>query len=127
MARDARGRVKPGGPSLNPGGQPKWVAAVRESVQECCEEGAKLLVRVIRGKETVHFVTRDGAAIEVPCGLPERLKAIDIAFSYGLAKPKQALGLELPGGADGGGSVLIQFGSKDELLGAIRDSTTDES
>ena len=71
--RNAVGQITKGH-SGNPGGQPKWVSEVKKALEGCAAEGAAYLLGVIRDTEV---------------STSDRLRAVDIAFSYTMPKPKQ--------------------------------------
>lgn len=77
VERDERGRVVKGTP--NPGGQPKWVREVQGALRESAERANEILLRILNDPEATR---------------PELLKAVEIAFSYTLPKPKQTVELE---------------------------------
>lgn len=73
------------GKSGNPGGQPEWVAAVRDSLQSVATDGAEVLGDIVRGVPVE--VEVDGEVMKVTPQVRDRLTAIKIAFEYTLPKP----------------------------------------
>lgn len=83
VERHPDGRLKRGTP--NPGGQPKWVKAIRDSLESVASEGAALLGDVVAGKAV--RVTLEGVDVEVLPEVANRIKAVELAFAYTLPKP----------------------------------------
>ena len=73
------------GKSGNPGGQPEWVASVRDSLMEVTQDGAAVLRDIVRG--TPVDVDVDGEVRKVTPQVRDRLAAIKLAFEYTLPKP----------------------------------------
>lgn len=91
LPRRPDGTILPGH-TANPGGQPRWVAAVRNSLQGIVsDKGVKLLEQVIGG-EAIDTVL-EGEVIRMTPELADRLRALDIALAYSIPKPKQQLEL----------------------------------
>lgn len=86
------GTIMPGGPSLNPGGKPAWVIAVRASLEGIVSrKGVRLLEQVIGGEAV--DMKLEGETIQMTPELSDRLRALDLALQYSLAKPKQQVEL----------------------------------
>jgi hypothetical protein len=73
------------GKSGNPGGQPEWVASVRDSLMQVTQDGAAVLGDIVRGVPV--DVEVDGEVRKVTPQVRDRLTAIKLAFEYTLPKP----------------------------------------
>lgn len=108
---ERKGRPFKKGQSGNPGGQPKWVSAIRDELEVCATKGSALLLKVIEGEPVPvvvgmpedTLVDEDGQerrrTILVTPELKDRLKAIELALKYTVPAPKQEFELT---GKDGG-------------------------
>lgn len=73
------------GKSGNPGGQPEWVASVRDSLMQVTQDGAGVLRDIVRGVPV--DVDVDGEVRKVTPQVRDRIAAIKLAFEYTLPKP----------------------------------------
>ncbi len=80
------------GHTANPGGQPKWVKAVRDALETIVSDKAIKLLDQVIGGEAID-VKIEGVDVKMTPQMADRLRAVDIALSYSLAKPKQQLEL----------------------------------
>lgn len=87
--RDDKGRLLPGGPSLNAGGDPSWLRDVRAKLRAGSADAAEYLVRVVNGKEVTVHTNADGEDVEVPVQPRDRIAAAKVIFEYTVPKPKQ--------------------------------------
>lgn len=97
QVRGAEKKPPPGrrfvkGKSGNPGGQPLWVKAIRDSLEGVATGGAELLRKVVDGEKL--RLSKAGQTVEVTPELHNRLKAIELAFAYTLPKPTTKIEVE---------------------------------
>lgn len=93
VPRDEKGRLVGGRGALNPGGEPKWVNAVKTALQSSAAHGAALLHAVIRGEP--QKMTIQGEQVEVTPSIENRLKAVEIALRYTVPAPKAEVSVVL--------------------------------
>lgn len=89
VPRDEKGRLTGGQGALNPGGEPKWVNAVKSGLQTAAEETSRFVLSVIKGEP--QKMTIQGEVVEVTPSIENRLKAGEIALKYTVPAPKTQL------------------------------------
>lgn len=106
--RGEDGRLRPGGGSLNPGGQPKWVKEVRDSLRSrCLPLAEKHLYRVLNGDEEA-------------ASLKDKSEAARIVLEYTVPKPKAQVRVKHSG------TIAPLAGLTHEQLTALASVETDE-
>jgi hypothetical protein len=106
------------GQSGNPGGQPEWVASVRDSLMQVTQDGAAVLGDIVRGVPV--DVEVDGEVCKVTPQVRDRLTAIKLAFEYTLPKPD----------AEALAKAIKESGApltREEALLAVKELTSGES
>lgn len=92
--RKAGGRPFKKGESGNPGGVPKVVVAVRKLLEEeGVPQAVEFLRRVASGEEKESIVDDNGEEVLIPARLKTRVDAAKAILDFGLAKPKQEVGV----------------------------------
>lgn len=79
------------GSSLNPGGQPKWVPAVRLALEKSAVLGSALLESIVKGEP--QKMTLEGEMVEVTPSIENRIKAVELVFRYTIPPPKAEIGV----------------------------------
>jgi hypothetical protein len=91
-ARDEKGRILPGQGSLNPSGQPAWVAEIREQLRQGLPAAAKTLAGIIDGTATQRALDRAGNEVVLDPPFKDRVAAVKVLFEFTLPKPKLEVG-----------------------------------
>lgn len=94
--RGERGKWLPG-VSPNPGGQPKWVRGLRESLREhCAPLAARHLARVLGGP-VPKDETPEEAAVYAEVSADDRTRAAKVVLEYTMPKPKATVTVQHTG------------------------------
>lgn len=110
VERDEKGRIVRG--TLNPGGRPKWVAALVAQLEEHAVGAIDLLRSVVAGEPAKMQI--DGREVEVTPSIETRIRAAEIVLAYTLPKPKQAV--EIEGQVATSGISLRDVGLSEEQI-----------
>lgn len=88
VARGPDGRVRAGGGSLNPGGQPKWLRLLKKGLAAGSQDAMKMVLDALKD-EAKDFTIYEGLVVEHKAHFRDRVKVLELWFSHMVPKPKE--------------------------------------